>query len=118
MDEAQQNMDEAQQNMDEAQQITDEAQQITDEAQQIMDEAQQIMDEAQQIMDEACSVIWGAQGSSSSCLSLDTFVLPRGAIYEEPSQTGFARQLPLYNFVDKGSDAYQTLYCDIDERFV
>ncbi|MBU53855.1 MAG: hypothetical protein CL920_34595 [Deltaproteobacteria bacterium] len=37
-----------------------------------------------------------------------------------PPQTGFARQLPLYDLrfasVDKGSDAYQTTYRDINEK--
>ena len=41
---------------------------------------------------------------------------------QEPPQTGFARQLPLCDLrfasVDKGSDAYQTIYRDINEKHV
>ena len=36
----------------------------------------------------------------------------------DPPQTGFARQLPLRNFVGKGSDAYQTIHRDIKENSV
>ncbi|MBK04406.1 MAG: hypothetical protein CL932_06495 [Deltaproteobacteria bacterium] len=35
-----------------------------------------------------------------------------------PPQTGFARQLPLRNYVGKGSDAYQPIYRDIKEKSV
>ena len=62
-----------------------------------------------------------ADDSHSGRMHRDTLSLSRGAM-QEPPQTGFARQLPLCDLrfasVDKGSDAYQTIYRDINEKHV